>query len=526
MKKVLKVTSIVAAVLLVLAASLYLMLGYYYKGGFPCFTWINGVYCTGKSVDEVNLELLQGVQYDGLAVMDTSGARLFVSAADVDMTVDYTAALTEAFDNTDPLKWGVYAFKGLNHQYEPTITVNKDKLGEIISGWEIFVDPSDLECTLERTSEGYVLENAIVNIPDAEKITDLAYSSMMGLASVLDLANYDDCFKEYDLRGRNKDKVGLFAKLDEVQNIDITYSLQGEMITLDKARASCFVLTQKDLESAAKEKPGRSNPGLGRFIINGQECDLPEEEDLRLVEGVVTDAELNPIVSESRMYDFLQDIAISHSTGNLMDLYRQGKNNTIIINMNSRGDGSIFDISSEFEYLRSQLVKTDVNEADTKEGNVLGEKKDDKKSAGPEVRELLVRDSVEAFDAAEQLGQTYIEVNMGKQMLYYYVDGVLNMEMPVVTGNINRGRGTPTGIYPIYNKRYHTYLRGADYVSYVNYWLGVHKGVGIHDANWRNKFGDEIYKSDGSHGCINCPFSSVEELWNVVEIGTPAILYY
>ncbi len=518
MKKVLKVTSIVVAVLLVMAASLYLMLGYYYRGGFPCFTWINGVYCTGKSVEEVNNELLQGINYDGIAVMDNSGARLFIAAEDVDMTVDYTASLTEAFDNTDPLKWGVYAFKGLNRQYEPEIKLDKDKLSEKVSGWEIFVDPNDLECTLEKTADGYVLENAIVLIPDSESICDKIYDSMLGMASVLDLANCDGCYKEFDLRGRNQDKVGLFNKLDEVQNINITYDLQGERITLDKGKASGFILTQKDLESASEEKPGRTNPGLGRFIIDGKEASLPEDDKIRLVEGVVTDSELNPIISESKIYDFLREIAISHSTARMLEAYRQGQGTTIIVNKNSKGDGAIFDVSSEFEYLRDVMTTDEDSEG-----------LEDKKVAlasNPEVRDLTVKDSVEVFDAAEQLGQTYIEVNMGKQMLYYYVDGVLNMEMPVVTGNINRGRGTPTGIYPIYNKRYHTYLRGADYVSYVNYWLGVHKGVGIHDANWRNKFGDEIYKSDGSHGCINCPYDSVEELWNIVEIGTPAILYY
>ena len=51
------------------------------------------------------------------------------------------------------------------------------------------------------------------------------------------------------------------------------------------------------------------------------------------------------------------------------------------------------------------------------------------------------------------------------------------MDMPVVTGNINRGRGTPTGFFEVYNKRYHTNLVGVDYVSYVNYWLGVIKGL-------------------------------------------------
>ena len=115
---------------------------------------------------------------------------------------------------------------------------------------------------------------------------------------------------------------------------------------------------------------------------------------------------------------------------------------------------------------------------------------------------------------------------MGNQVLHYYVDGEINMEFPIVTGNIGRSRGTPTGIYPIYNKRYHTYLRGADYVSYVNYWLGVNKGIGIHDATWRNKFGEDIYKTDGSHGCINTPLEKMETLYNIVEVGTPAVLYY
>ena len=224
------------------------------------------------------------------------------------------------------------------------------------------------------------------------------------------------------------------------------------------------------------------------------------------VEGIVTDLDYNPIVSESKIYDFLKNIADSHDTSWMMDEYRKGVSSTIIVNSSSKGDGSIFDIKSEFEYLRDQMM-----------AGTLGI---------PQEKSLALSENAVVYDANEKLGKTYIEVDMGKQMLYYYVDGELNMDMPVVTGNVNRSRGTPTGIYPVYNKRYHTYLRGVDYVSYVNYLLGVNKGVGIHDANWRSKFGDEIYKSDGSHGCINCPYDSVEVLWDVVDIGTPVILYY
>ena len=52
------------------------------------------------------------------------------------------------------------------------------------------------------------------------------------------------------------------------------------------------------------------------------------------------------------------------------------------------------------------------------------------------------------------------------------------------------------------------------------------KGVGIHDATWRNgKFGGEIYKTSGSYGCINTPLEKVKQIYDNVEINTPVIIY-
>ena len=41
----------------------YLWLSNYYKDGFNYGTWINGVYCTGKSINEINEELLAEKEY-------------------------------------------------------------------------------------------------------------------------------------------------------------------------------------------------------------------------------------------------------------------------------------------------------------------------------------------------------------------------------------------------------------------------------------------------------------------------------
>ena len=42
----------------------------------------------------------------------------------------------------------------------------------------------------------------------------------------------------------------------------------------------------------------------------------------------------------------------------------------------------------------------------------------------------------------DDIGTTYIEVDMTNQMMYYYVDGKLEIETPVVTGNTSLRRGT------------------------------------------------------------------------------------
>ena len=95
MKKVFKGASIAVAIIIVLMAALYFALGLYYVGGFPCFTWINGIYCTGKSVSEVNAELLKSAPYDGIAIMDKSGARLFVAGSSVFRAEDPAKAIDE-----------------------------------------------------------------------------------------------------------------------------------------------------------------------------------------------------------------------------------------------------------------------------------------------------------------------------------------------------------------------------------------------------------------------------------------------
>ena len=50
-------------------------------------------------------------------------------------------------------------------------------------------------------------------------------------------------------------------------------------------------------------------------------------------------------------------------------------------------------------------------------------------------------------------------------------------------------------------------------------------GIGFHDANWRGEFGGAIYKTNGSHGCVNLPPSKAAALYELVYKGMPVICY-
>lgn len=130
------------------------------------------------------------------------------------------------------------------------------------------------------------------------------------------------------------------------------------------------------------------------------------------------------------------------------------------------------------------------------------------------------------YRGLDDIGPTYIEIDMTTQHMYYYQEGELKLDTDIVTGNMARKMGTPEGINYVYNKQRNRVLRGPGYASPVKYWMPVKGGIGIHDASWRKEFGGEIYKKSGSHGCINTPTDVMSTLYDMVEVGTPVVMFY
>jgi len=125
----------------------------------------------------------------------------------------------------------------------------------------------------------------------------------------------------------------------------------------------------------------------------------------------------------------------------------------------------------------------------------------------------------------DDIGNSYIEIDLSNQMVYVYIDGELKVETPTVTGNVVKGHATPTGVDPVNYKQRNAVLRGPGYASPVKYWMPFNGGIGLHDADWRTSFGGDIYKTNGSHGCINLPPNIAGQVYDLVYPGMPVIVY-
>ena len=122
-------------------------------------------------------------------------------------------------------------------------------------------------------------------------------------------------------------------------------------------------------------------------------------------------------------------------------------------------------------------------------------------------------------------GDTYVEVNLTAQHLFLYRDGNLLLESDLVSGSQIRGDDTPPGVYSITYKQRNATLTNEDYETPVSYWMPFNRNIGLHDAGWRRSFGGDIYKTNGSHGCVNLPPSAAREIYENVKKGTPVICY-
>lgn len=466
MKKSARVLVLILLCGLLVVLSGGLALGVYYQNNFPVNTWINGVYCTGKTIDEVNAELVGQTAVTDVVVVDAAGEEWILAPESIGLVPDYRDALRAYLKQNATFLW-------MNNLYRP---VRANVAVQYVSDGAKLKEQLEALAFVRRERE--LPAGCLVEYSEAE-----GFRFRDGNSLRLDcghaLEYIGDCLREGSLR-IDLQAGGCYQYLEDSEG-DLEQRKLWEQLEVFLARSVTY-------DMGAEQLP--LTPDILSSFLKVDERGVPVLE-----RGSVA-------LDEERVGHWVEKLAAAYDTCDTLREFTSTRGDVVSVKYATYG--TRLDQEAEKEYLLEILER---------EGE----------EAQVHVPAYLKKGYVRGLD---DIGSTYIEVDMTQQHMYYYVDGELVLDTDVVTGNTGKRMGTPEGINFVYNKQRNRVLRGADYETPVKYWMPVKGAVGIHDASWRRKFGGEIYKKNGSHGCINTPSDIMAELYDMVEIGTPVIMFY
>lgn len=382
----------------------------------------------------------------------------------------------------------------------------------------------------------------------------------------------------------NSKEISYDAKIPKNASIDQNpmlwpFNLLG--LTKDKLKFDYKINYDKDkLDDIIKESPLFTNitePQDAGLVFKGDSFDIKEavmgnkldygkvraeiekaittdHKDIKLTDSYYE----NPtVLSDSKELKQLEEDAKKIEAMNIkfnfngFDIKLTGKD--LVAMLEQKGDKFTIDYDKLMDFMKKVADKTDTYGKDRKfKATGIGEIVVnpgvygyllDQAATGDEVLKLFnqrksgdiepiyERYGFERTKDGGDIGNTYIEVDLSRQHLWFYKNGELVVESPIVTGINQGGWQTNVGVGSILSKNTNQTLKGEDffggkYSTPVKYWMPIGwDGEGFHDADWRYSFGGSIYQTDGSHGCLNLPPSVAETIFNNVEIHTPVVVY-
>lgn len=470
-----KALLILFCVLILLPASIlggcYAVVRYQYRDTYMPGLFVNSVYAANFTPQQLNDKLMEKTDVPDFVITDKEGKEYSFSLSEIAYKQDYLKELTALQESQSVLKFVNWFLEEGNSYQEQTLrpvsSYDKTVLEKYLDGVSYLKDNSDTKgkiVEVRKDSKGYYLYDETKNLLSHELAVKAIEEALDKSIYSIDLLEAN-CYMDVDHTSQMQAALDLWDELSAFLSCEITYEFGSASVVVDASKVSDFIAVDEN----------------GDFLYN-------EEEKLYLDEETVK--------------TFIHEMAENYNTVGKPRSFYTTRGDTVTVETGTYG--SKLDEKAELEYLIYAIAR--------------GKKETH--------QPIYSQSSYTGVGGTDDIGNTYIEVDLTNQTMYYYEDGKQKLETPVVTGNTSLGRGTPQKVCYVYYKQKNRVLRGEDYATPVKYWMAVYGNIGIHDASWRGKFGGTIYKTNGSHGCINTPKDAVSELYDMVEIGTPVIIFY
>lgn len=432
---------------------------------FTYGTVINGIYCTGMTIEEVAASLNQTYEVSDVEIK-TRDKECIITAESVGLSVDFTSEVSKIMQEQKPLLWGRNLFSNSVNEINPSFVVNDSMFDEAFDSLELDeCNNTTNDVYIELTENGYeLIDNKIYHF-DIDSFKECVINNLNN--GIITTKADDSFYEETDYTENEKQLISFYEDLANHQAREVVYHFGSEEKKIDAYEWDKLFITSNKLP----ERFDDYNTAVKAF-----DFDISEEEAIAYID------------------EFLDEY------NTLNNRYFKGHNGAWVY-VTKGNYGNKIDVEKEEKWFVSFVASNE-----------------DKASRTPEyISEAKYREK-------NDFGDTFIEVSLDEQMMWYYVDGEIYVETPVTTGSIAHGGTDPRVVY-VYSIIPNKWLVGPTWRNFVKYWVAIQGAIGIHDASWRDVYGGTEYLYNGSHGCVNTPEEAMAKLFNRVEIGTPVIVY-
>ncbi len=456
----------VAAIAVIAAACLVCIyirgVNIYETAYFPN-TYINGYNVSGRTVGEAENMMEDFLREYSLTLIERGGETEVITGDDVGLHLEFGGVPEALIENQNPYAWPRYLFVSSEFTIDAEIACYREMCSESIEKLDL-------------------MDESLWQDPEDARISD-----------------YEPEIRGYEVipawPGTEilPDNVWL-AVVEAVLTLKDEVDLEAEGCYLRPAETE----TDPVLADAVTRLNNYTNTVINYTFGD----DIETLNGDRIHEWLTLEEDFTVTLDEDKVKEFVSELAEAHNTAGKDKNFETSYGYTITISNPNGTYGWMIDEGSELETLLDELPE---GITETREPEYS------RRAAGY---------------GDEEYGDTYVEINLEAQHLWFYKNGELVVESDIVSGNSSRNMETPDGAYYVYSRERNRTLRGEDYQTPVNYWMPFIGGIGLHDATWRASFGGTIYMTNGSHGCVNLPLSVAQTIYENIAVGDPVMCYY
>ena len=468
--KGLKIFGLVMLMIIVLGGCAYGGISYYFTDRFFEGTWINGVDCSQKTAYEVEQLMAEKLSEYSIEVSSRNIAAQTIRGDDIDYQYMSTGEILQLLKKQKPYEWIRGLYEQKSYTVSENVGYNKTLLQEQLKSLNCAQAENQVE-----PENAYVAfrDNQFVIVPETE-------------GSKL---NIKEAYKLLDAAVEANE-----ASIDFSDNQDAYVS--AEVTQDDPALQSALEACNNYTKASITYTFGDQSTTLDGNTIKDW---LQFDEKGQLV--------WDDNSFQQHVADYVAQLAATYDTVGTEREFQATSGRTVYVS------------SSVYGWKIDQAAETAQLSQEIQSGTQT-------------TREPVYSQTANAY-GVNDLGNTYIEVDLSEQHMYYYQDGVNIFESDFVSGNMSYAdRQTHAGIFTLYYKKSPDVLRGGQkgtanyYEQPVQYWMPFDGGIGFHDADWRDEFGGDIYLTSGSHGCINLPPENAEVLYDLIQYDVPIVCFY